>query len=195
VEFTTTSFSEFGATSSAAAPVVLTSFTALAQGPTNFLEWSVDSEIDFSHYVVERSTDGVTFQKLGQVVGTNSDRYSLVDVAPAAQQYYRLKMVDYDGSFEYSKVVSVRRGSNNGILEAFPVPTSGNATVRFSSTAGRVVTARLTDALGRQVKQLHITTQGSTTEFTVDMTSLPPATYQLTLVDGRETRNVRLVRR
>jgi hypothetical protein len=196
IEFTTTSFSEFGATSAAAAPVTLTSLTARAQGSTNLVEWTVASEVDFSHYSVERSTNGVTFHELAQVVGTQSDRYSLTDPAPAAQQYYRLKMVDLDGSYAYSKIVSVQRpgAPKFQLLEAYPVPTSNDVTLRFESPTTAKLELRVTNALGRVVRHRTIEASAGSNEQPVDLSGLPPATYQLSLLEGGNLHTLRIIK-
>jgi hypothetical protein len=87
-------------------PVKLLSWTATKSGKSVLLKWSVE-ESEFSHYEVEKSSDGVNFVKWATVSGGQRD-YSMYDLFPFPTTYYRLKMVDLDGSYSYSKVISIR---------------------------------------------------------------------------------------
>jgi hypothetical protein len=87
-------------------PVKLLSWTATKQGKSVLLKWSVE-ESEFSHYEVEKSADGVNFTKWATVIGGHRD-YSMYDLFPFPTTYYRLKMVDLDGSYSYSRVISIR---------------------------------------------------------------------------------------
>jgi Secretion system C-terminal sorting domain len=73
------------------------------------IKWRTASEINASHFSIERSTDGKMFNEIGQekAKGSNSE-YEFDDNNPKPDvNYYRLKMVDLDGSFEHSKIISV----------------------------------------------------------------------------------------
>lgn len=97
-------------------PVELTSFKAYYKQSKVDLEWSTASEQNNSHFEVERSFDGSTFQYLGSVQGSNnstrSKKYNFVDKKLPSRQYfyYRLKQVDFDNSVRYSdiQIVDVR---------------------------------------------------------------------------------------
>ncbi len=194
LSFTTTSFSEFGATNSVVLPVDLRAFTATAQGDFNRLDWQVDSEIDFSHYAVERSTDGLRFTELARVGGNQQAHYSWIDPAPAALQYYRLKLEDYDGSHEYTDVVSVKRAPEE-VWEAFPVPTTDRVTLRFSASEGAGLQLHVTDAFGRAVLRQSLTAHRGTNAHVIDLQHLPPGHYQATLRGEHTHRTARLVKR
>ena len=198
LEFTTTGFSEFGGTSTAASagfPVVLRSFGATEWGSGNRLDWVVDSEIDFSHYTVQRSDDGLTFTDLARVEGAGSARYPTTDAAPAALQYYRLSMVDHDGSFAYSRIVSVERDYRQQHLSAYPVPTTGEVTVRFTETEAGRVCLRLVDGLGRTVLRDRYRAAAGTNERMIDLSGLPAGYYTLLLSGAGKTRSFGLYRK
>ncbi|WAC39615.1 hypothetical protein [Pedobacter sp. SL55] len=105
-------------------PVKLASFTAKAnkQGTVS-LAWSTASEQNNSHFEVTRSADGKSFAKIGQVQGNGNSsttkNYSYVDASPVAGvNYYQLKQVDFDGTYELSGVVSAKVGLSNDNLTA-----------------------------------------------------------------------------
>ena len=90
-------------------PVKLISFTGtLADGRTN-LSWKTGTEINLGSFEIERSIDGNTWAAIGTVnAKETSSEYGFIDATPVdGTNYYRLKMTDKDGAFEYSKVVSV----------------------------------------------------------------------------------------
>ena len=92
------------------------------------LDWSVSDESGFDYYGVERLTVGSGWEELGRVAGDGRSRYAFADLAPAAGvNYYRLRLVDLDGSVGYSSVRSVRFG---GGFSVYPTVSSGLFTVR-----------------------------------------------------------------
>ena len=118
-------------------PLELSIFTARPLTTTDAqLNWTTDSEINTSHFEVERSIDGKVWEKFETVAAAGFSqeerRYQLVDAKvfnPAelakATFYYRLRMVDLDGSFEYSPVRSVAfEGGRFFVGEPYPNPAS-----------------------------------------------------------------------
>ena len=91
------------------------------------LTWSSLGEINNAGFEIERSADGIEFVKIGWVNehGNSNEEieYTFVDKDPLlGKNYYRLRQVDYDGRFEYSKIVSLQMEVND--LSIFPNPAS-----------------------------------------------------------------------
>jgi hypothetical protein len=92
-------------------PVTLVEFTARKDRDSrNLVSWKTANEQNSSYFAVERSSDGRSFTEIGRVSSTNRgaevNQYSFSDVQPLfGANYYRLKMVDRDGSFRYSNIV------------------------------------------------------------------------------------------
>ena len=99
--------------SAAFGSVELYSFHAYAVVDHSRLEWTTGREDNFSLFVIERSSDGQSFFAVGQVASTGSySQYEFVDTSPLDMQtdrtfYYRLRMVNRDGTFGYSDVQQV----------------------------------------------------------------------------------------
>jgi hypothetical protein len=90
-------------------PVKLTSFNAAEEGLSTKLVWNVVEESGITSYVVEKSTDGRNFTAIGSVNAANQKVYSFTDGQVASESnYYRLKMVEIDGTFKYSYIISVK---------------------------------------------------------------------------------------
>ena len=93
-------------------PVNLTSFSAHIEDQKVLLEWETTSETNNSYFEIERSANVKEFEKIGHVAGQiNSEtlvQYSFTDYNPLnGTNYYRLRQVDLDGKFEYSKIRSI----------------------------------------------------------------------------------------
>lgn len=100
-------------------PVSWLSFTGARQADGSaLLNWSTASELNNSHFEVEKTTDGKTFTKIDEVKGSGTtnkiSRYTYTDKnAGPGTVYYRLKQVDFNKKFEYSKLVAVK-GNGGG---------------------------------------------------------------------------------
>jgi hypothetical protein len=125
-------FSDFGIGQSpndALLPAELVSFTGERQSDKVLLKWQTVSETRFSHFVVEKSRDGENFFAIAEVPGkgTRGSNYWHVDEEPYRANYYRLRMTDADGSYEYSKIVVITFDDWQKELQVYPNPlTKGN---------------------------------------------------------------------
>ena len=93
-------------------PVELANFEVMKSGTKALLNWTTLSEVNSSHFDVQRSQDGINWQNISVVVshGNSNDinNYVLTDDQPHnGVNYYRLKMVDLDESYEFSDIKSV----------------------------------------------------------------------------------------
>jgi hypothetical protein len=115
-----------------ALPVKLTSFNGRMQNDNSVtLDWTSAIEENSFTYEVQRSVDGRHFETVGtlKAAGTSmqSINYTFDDQLPSAGIYfYRLKQIDIDGKFEYSKIVYVNNRKGSGVVtKLFPNPTKG----------------------------------------------------------------------
>lgn len=107
-------------------PIELVSFTGQSTAEGVLLKWSTSMEKNFDHFEIERSTDGVSFDYVSSVKGkgglaVKTDYMLVDDEARSGRYYYRLKNVDIDETFDYSKVIVVLAGDNNSIA-LYPNP-------------------------------------------------------------------------
>ena len=137
-------------------PVTLVSFTALSRGATAVqLDWKTATDSNSAHFNVERSLDGKTFARIGQVTAagtsTAAQVYALRDAAlPAGARhlYYRLEQVDRDGQSHYSLVVRVTLTGAVTELSLSPNPMHRTSTLRGAKATTLV---QVFDALGRLI--------------------------------------------
>ncbi len=138
-------------------PVELIDFQAVAENEKTKLWWSTASELNADRFEVERSTDGFSFEKIGgkQAAGTTTAQqsYSFIDEKPLpGMNYYRLRQVDFDGAFEYSKVVSVdfqNLHEFEKLVRAYPNPVTDFLHIELPAEGGFQV--GLFDATGRRL--------------------------------------------
>lgn len=178
---TVTSFSDFtGMSSLEALPVVLSSFTASLVNSTVQLKWITAEEKNSSHYEIERSDDGVNFSKIGTVTSLNSltgSTYNYTDANPfAGKNYYRLRMVDIDGQFEYSEVKQINGNVTASTFRAYPNPVRSSLTVQLvKAKAGANI--QIVDLKGQRISLISVPEQ--TTQMNISVSGLLPGQYQL----------------
>lgn len=108
-------------------PLKLVSFDVLLQNNAVTISWETLDEVNVYHFEIERSTDGISFVKIGVQDANGSGSYHFNDKdLPPGKVYYRLKTMDKDGQFEYSNVKLAKTPNFNeaGIL-TYPIPSNG----------------------------------------------------------------------
>lgn len=109
-------------------PVNLISFSGKASSEGNILFWSTAGEVNNKGFEIERAADGMTFEKIGFVAGrgTASARvdYQFGDKQPLANAYYRLKQLDFDRSYTFSKSINLKNDSGIRLI-VYPNPVKG----------------------------------------------------------------------
>ncbi len=195
-------------------PVELAAFDAEYTGRDVLLTWTTASETDNMGFAIERAipsidSDALLWQKIGFVSGngtsTAEHRYTFEDPAPVqmADRHgvlrYRLRQVDFDGSFHLTPVREVRIPTSfNGFAlhpsHPNPAMTSGNVIVSFTVPVETGLVIGLVDAAGRSVRTLfdgtHPAGAGS---LTMSTDGLVPGGYFVVLSSGSTRLSQRLV--
>ena len=170
-------------------PVTLLDFTAQKNNESALLKWFATYETSFKQYDVERSTDGSVFNKIGEVAGQNLANYSFPDneLPKAAVIYYRLKMIDLDGKFRLSKIVSVKGDHYTSNAIVYPNPTLGDLHIRLSEALRSNSSLQVTDVSGRVVKQQLV--NANTVIIDVDVKTLPSGRYFVRILNDTQLIN------
>lgn len=140
-----------------ALPVVLTEFKATKVNKKDILlQWSTSSEINSDQFIVEKSKDGVVFSENNRQPAKAKNYtgafYNYTDQnTQAGLNYYRLKMLDSDGKFAYSKVVAISIAAGEGIAIAIDHIEAKNSfvTMQISSEANQLGSLIIMDAQGK----------------------------------------------
>jgi hypothetical protein len=135
-------------------PLKLIAFNASLNEPGVLLTWKTEDEENVSHFSLERSHDGASFEAIGNVkaigLANTVQKYSYTDTKiPTTATYYRLRMVDVDGRYVYSNSLVVRPANANGMsVSLYPNPVHTAATVYVKSDIQGIATIRVMNMQG-----------------------------------------------
>jgi hypothetical protein len=161
-------------------PVTLVDFDGVSIDNYNYLSWSTESEINNDHFVIEHSSDGTEFFPLETIDGAgNSNSLLIYDYKHYNHkelEYYRLKQVDFDGKYEYSKIIAIN-SNQDLIVNIYPNPSIDNIFFSVSESRDEVYTIIYTNITG-SVHQEQINITKGTNAFQVnDFVNLSSGMY------------------
>jgi hypothetical protein len=160
-------------------PQNLLSFTASKGDNKVILNFTTTNDLNVASFDVERSPDGSSFTTIGTVTGEGvNGQHEYIDAQPLSSiNYYRLKLIDRNGGYFYSKIVPVRYDKNVAIT-IFPNPANDVVTVQLHMPAG-AISLKIIDGMGRTVKTMSLRSSGSTLSTTIDLSGLAAGQYYL----------------
>lgn len=177
-------------------PVELLAFNAsLVNRNSVRLDWFVANEVNFSHYEIEKSYDLVSFNKMGDnVSATGQANYLAWDYEPkVGVNYYRLKMVDLDGSYKYSEIRTVIIDPTQEVsLLVYPNPFNDNLQISLTGADHLPCDIYITDAIGKLVYSQHIDDWKGNTS--IDLSKLSSGVYYLKLQAGDKSIGTKLIK-
>jgi len=135
-------------------PVTLADFRAETHNDNATVSWVTENETDAAWFDVEHSTDNRSYASVGRIKakGNRNQRsyYSFIHrPAPDGINFYRLKMIDIDGSFVYSKVVSVQLHSSGFFIKRLTNPCAGECSMLVSLPTAGTLSVWLFDMSGK----------------------------------------------
>ena len=164
-----------------ALPVSLTGFSIKKQNANAVLNWQTETEINASHFEIERSSDGKNFVSVGRVTAINQagkQNYSFTDVAPIKGiNFYRLKTVDRDGAFKYSSINKLSFGGQL-VFSIFPNPAQDMVTIS-GITDDRII--KLLSSDGKELIKRRATGQS----MTLNLSGYAPGFYIIQYDNGK----------
>ncbi|MEM6771516.1 MAG: YHYH protein, partial [Bacteroidota bacterium] len=180
-------------------PLDLLAFSATAKQAelTARLNWTTSNEQNVSHFAIERSSDGQTFEQVG-LVGANNEAeqeqfYAFDDlVGLFGTWYYRLKLVDLDGSFTYSPIRTVELSENILAIWVSPNPTSENIFWSLNNSTPLPGKVELFSASGKLLSRTTFT-DASDQSGTFFVSEYPAGVYYLSIKITGQQQEVRKV--
>lgn len=179
-----------------ALPVELINFEGKIKDCNVQLTWTTESEKDFDYFEVQWSGDGHVFTRIGFEKSTgsaNGDNYSFEDKTPSQNSYYRLKMVDLDGSTNYSTILFLKLDCKQleNQLNIFPNPISphGESLTVELFTEKTETQILVVDVFGRTVKRISLEViPGMINDIQIDISNLASGTYSLQHVGSNKSK-------
>jgi len=165
------------------------------------LNWNTLSEADMAMFEIERSTDGVSFTNIGEVAANGNSlqniNYSYVDLlVQKGMNYYRLKQVDKDGKFTYSKVVVINTEIKGiSLLLVYPNPFGHKVQVKIESERREEVIIRVLNNGAALVRsQTVIVEKGVSAIEVKNVADLPGGVYHLQVITPEKTMSVKIMK-
>ncbi|MFT3846872.1 MAG: T9SS type A sorting domain-containing protein [Lacibacter sp.] len=175
---------DFILTNSATLPVTLIGFQAVLKGNSSLLNWTTTTHTNFSHFVVEKSTNGKDFAEAGilfadssysSILSNYSFKENLQNVSAKAI-FYRLKMVDIDNKYSYSEIRMLRLSNEPSIkISTFPNPVTNELRVQIPAewqekqvlyeiyNSNGILVKHVSNAKASQVQQINVSNLGAGT--------------------------------
>ena len=174
--------STFAIAPSAELPVELLYFNPIIEDKVIYLKWATITEINNSHFEIEHSTNGLDFIKIENIEGAGNSfsaleyNYTHHDSSPGIN-YYRLKLVDYNGDFEYSPVEKIAlRLLQSTFLTLFPNVSSDQIRLNFlNENQSEKIHLKVFDTIGRNIYDLEI--PGNTNRYNLKVDAIPAGYY------------------
>lgn len=197
VEFLLPNFSTIGYyayTQPIILPVKLAYFTGSADGCAASLQWKTAVEENFSHFEIERSEDDNNYSKIAAVNTSGSAEgnvymYKDKTAVTGRRYYYRLKMIDNDGRYSYSKMIRLSVDCNKSpVLAAYPNPASDYVTLQLPA-AGGILNVYATDG------KLMLSRKEGNAISVVDVSHFSRGVYMVRYATDKEVKVIKLIKK
>jgi len=181
-------------------PVELTTFKEIVSKIGVQLSWQTASELNNEKFEIEESQDGRELKKIGEVTGngtTLEQQEYLFEVKNPRYgiSYYRLKQIDFDGQFEYSKVISVDfKGENGDVGEFYPNPSkSAWVNLDYFAQNDDEITVSVFDMTGKLVVNQFQQISSGNNNLSFDFSDLNTGIYIVKIGDERNPIHRKLI--
>jgi hypothetical protein len=175
-----------------AVPVALTSFNVRNNNCIAMLNWTTATEQNSKYFEVQLSTDGINFNTVGFVPSNRNSnierQYNFSSNLINQNNYFRLNMVDIDGSSKFGPIVMVTTTCSNRVITMYPNPSRSTVTVRGLTGDNRLL---LLDNLGQVIKSIKTSNYSET----LNISNLPSGAYLLQILSNNKvTDNIKVVK-
>ncbi|MEM6722534.1 MAG: T9SS type A sorting domain-containing protein [Bacteroidota bacterium] len=166
-------------------PLTLVSFRGQQlEDRTHLLEWETQEESGVSHFQLERADNARDFEAIGNPAEANNtngpNNYQQKDEAPLiGNNYYRLRMEDFDGSFKYSTIVLLNKSTSlpENAVTVLPNPTMDIALLRINPSAPMLVNYRVINVIGQEILAQQVELRAGEQDIPIDLSDQADGTY------------------
>jgi len=181
-------------------PVTLMDLHALlTPDRTVALQWETAQEQNSNYMEVQRSANGKTFAGIGQVAAAGNSSlpsvYSFTDKSPLqGKGFYRLKLVDRDGSFTYSKVLQITTGGLGADIKVYSNPFHDQLGILIPAVSSEKLALSLLDQSGRVCLRQNYTTQRGDNFVNLYPVGMASGVYLLHIQGAKTDRTIRVLK-
>jgi Secretion system C-terminal sorting domain len=180
-------FWPYAYTTSTVLPVELVSFGAMPYKDKIKIYWATASEENAKEFIVERTHNAIDFTEVAHTNASGNStsmlNYKAYDDHPQqGANYYRLKQVDFNGKFTYTKLVSAKFYSSIVDLIIIPNPAKDKATIRFNATGNYSALLRITGMQGKTILNRQFISEEGINEYSLNMNELVTGIYSVQLI-------------
>jgi hypothetical protein len=176
-------------------PLDLISFKVNTSNNTIQLNWITDNEYNTQLFEIESCTDGISFTSIGTIPAKNlktRSTYSFTDKRiNKTGVYYRLKMVDLDGSFKYSQIVYSDFKIENQNFTVYPNPITDQLSISHPEASANAY-VEIYELSGKLL--LHYAIQKASSFTTIEVSKLEKGVYLLRFVNGNEVNTRKIIK-
>jgi hypothetical protein len=179
-------------------PIKLVHFTATVKGNDVNLQWQTENEVDFSHFNLQRSSDGFRFQNIAAIAAskqTGRNTYGYSDAAVCKlftnKLFYRLQMVDRDGTVSFSNIITI---VPSGLQITASNPVKAQLQLTINQSKNETIQISVTDMLGREVQRTRVGVQKGRNVIDVNVSLLVPGLYNVMVQDSGSIKNLRFTK-
>lgn len=176
-----------------ALPVVFGSVKASVLNNKVNIAFTTEQENNNKEFKIERSSNGVNFETVGTIAGTNTTvthQYSFIDVPSVAGTFqYRIRQIDFDGKSSYSSVMVVRLSTTNDAMKLFPTVATTQVNIAVSLTDATTLQIAIVDAKGRMVSSQNVNASTGAFQQSLNVANLSKGIYYVKVVNAQNTIN------
>ena len=179
-------------------PTGLLYFKGKYNGQDNILQWATASEFNTDHFEIQRSSDGQTFESIGNVTAAGISKvtreYTFTDPqAPEKLNFYRLMQIDKDGSFKYSVIVSLNNNKGRWYIETYPNPVVEELQLQVNARDKGSMNLRLINQQGQLIKSIVLQKNTDELQVRINLKEIPAGVYFLEMRVGEGVKEIRKI--
>jgi hypothetical protein len=175
-------------------PVTLSDFKANEKNGKVNLSWTTTLEVNSSHFEIERSSNSGAWGKLASVSAAGNtgvaQNYSFTDNSPAnGNNYYRLKIIDIDGQFEYSPIKNISIAVSGIVITTGPNPAYSTLNVMVAQKTANNFEVKLINRSGQVIYNRKYAKNQD--KIAVDVSKFPEGNYFVEVIDISGTKTIK----
>jgi len=182
-------------------PLTLLEFKGSVVNDNGILQWKTDNELNTKSFAVERSTNGRNFSSVGHVNAANASGVHNYDYTDANLKslgssiiYYRLRQVDSDNKFTYSRIVALTLDKQKSFVMLYPNPVRKDINLTITLANKEKLNWQLTDNNGKVVKNGYYELGAGSTAVVIDGGNLAAGNYLLSLNGEQLQQTIKIVK-